>query len=128
MSDTPKCTGTNRDGTPCSARPQPDRPFCLWHDPERAADRKRWTQNAGRAKAHRVQARKKILAAGLELPAVDAALCKALQDVLAGEIEPNVATAAATLARAIVATRQAGELEQRIAALEERAGLTERSA
>ena len=60
----------------------------------------------------------------MELPEVDAALCKALTGVLAGELEPNIGTAAATIARAITSVRQVGELEQRLSALEERRGIS----
>jgi hypothetical protein len=46
--------------------------------------------------------------------------------VIAGVMEPGVATAAGSVARAMVAVKQAGELEERLTALEERAGLTDK--
>jgi hypothetical protein len=47
----------------------------------------------------------------------------ALRGVMTGSIAPGVGNAVASLARAAVAVREATELEQRLAALEDRAGL-----
>lgn len=116
--NTTKCQATNRDGSPCSARPQPGKDVCVWHDPDRASERQGWNRNAGRAKSKQVQARKRVLAGGMELNEVDAALCTALLDVLSGDLEPNIGTAAAGIARSIASVRQAGEIERRLDALE----------
>jgi hypothetical protein len=124
MADARRCIGTNRDGGPCSAMPRAGREHCQWHDPELAEARAQWKVAGGKAKSNSARARRKVLAAGLHLHEVDAALCGALLDVLAGKIEPGVATAAATVARSIVAVRQAGEMEDRLAALEAASGLT----
>ena len=121
MAEERRCAATNRTGEPCSAQPLPGRPYCRWHDPQLAADRKRWATEGGRAKsnARRAQRELQLAAAGVgQLPAV---LFRALGRVEAGELEPNVATAMATLGRAIVAATQAAELEERLAALEARA-------
>ena len=59
----------------------------------------------------------------LSLHDVDAMLCTALAGVLAGKLEPGTATAAATVARAITTVRSAGEIEERLAALEAAAGI-----
>ena len=122
MVKTSKCTGTNKDGGPCSATPQAGKSRCLWHDPALTEQRKQWSRDAGKAKASSARARKKVLAGGMELQEIDGALCQALTDVLSGELEPGIGTAAATIARTITAVRQAGELEQRITALESRRG------
>lgn len=47
----------------------------------------------------------------------------ALAKVETGKLEPAQASARATLARAIVAVRQSNELEERLVALEEKAGI-----
>ena len=47
----------------------------------------------------------------------------ALRDVLSGEIEVGRATAAATVARSLIAAKEAGTLEERLAALERRVGV-----
>ncbi len=62
-------------------------------------------------------------AATLALSEVDALLCLALKGVLAGKIEPGIATSAATVAKAITSVRSSSDLEERLAALEQRAGL-----
>lgn len=59
------------------------------------------------------------MTSGLELSEVDAAMCKALVDVLSGELEPGIGTAAATIARTVSAIRVAAGLEERLSALEE---------
>jgi hypothetical protein len=96
---------------------------CFAHDPElNARDRR---QDAGRRKSHAARWKKKlgIGADPLALRDVDAMLCQALAGVLAGEIEPGTATAAATVARAIAAVRTASDFEERLAALEAAAGI-----
>lgn len=123
-----KCQGTNRDGDPCSATPQPGKQWCVWHDPDRAEERAQWNREAGRAKSHKVQARKKVLTAGLDLGEIDAALCKALLDVLKGSLEPGVATAAATVARTISQLRTDGDFEKRLKELERQEDIRKRSA
>ncbi len=120
MNTTP-CQGTNRTGGPCSATPQPGKPWCVWHDPNLAEQRREWNRNAGRAKANSARARKKVLASAMGLSEIDAALCQAMTDVLAGTLEPNVGTAAASIARTIAAVRTTSDLETRLAALEARA-------
>jgi hypothetical protein len=50
-------------------------------------------------------------------------LSRAVRRVEAGELEPNRATALATLARALVGAWQAGEAEERLRRLEVAAGL-----
>ncbi len=60
------------------------------------------------------------------MPEVSGLLSIALRNVATGKMEPGPANALANLARAIVATQQAGELEARLAELEARAGITDR--
>lgn len=59
-----------------------------------------------------------MLAGGMTLAEIDAALCQALTDVLGGALEPNVGTAAAAIARTISAVRATWDLERRLAVLE----------
>ena len=119
-----KCQGTNREGGPCSATPQPGKPRCLWHDPARAAERAEWSKRGGRAKSHQARARKAIPpgVTGAELEGV---LTAVLTAVIGGHVEVGRANAAANVARALIAAKEAGTLEDRIAALEARAGVGE---
>lgn len=113
-----QCEATTKNNQPCSARPRPGRRFCPWHDPEIAAQRSQWSARGGANRSHRSRARKRLIEGSLTAPEVEALLGKALGDVLEGKIKPGVAIAAATLARAIVVVREAGEIEERLEALE----------
>ncbi len=117
MADARRCSGQNKDESPCSAAVQPGRAYCVWHDPARADDRARWQVEGGRARSNRARARKHLQETR-DLREVDALLCASLTSVLAGRITPGVGTAAASIARAIVAVRTAHDLEARLAAIE----------
>lgn len=117
-----RCIALNREGDPCSAVPRPGRAWCQWHDPDLAEERRRWQLEGGRNKANSARAKKRILSGALDLQEIDGALCGALTDVLAGDLEPGIATAAASLARTITAVRQVTDLEKRLEALEARRG------
>ncbi len=117
------CTATTKSGSPCSATARVGTGYCPWHDPSLEVERHGWKINAGRSKSTRNRARKKILSAALDLHEIDGALCQALLDVLEGSLEPNIATAAATVARTVSAIRAASELEARLSALEAQVGI-----
>jgi len=59
-----------------------------------------------------------VLAAARDLKEVDAQLCRAFTDVLDGRLPPGVGTAAATIARSIIAVRDAGDIAERLDQLE----------
>lgn len=115
-----KCVHPTKAGKPCGAAHYQDG-YCRWHHPDLEAQRQAERIACGRAKANCARARKKVLGGGMELSEVDAAMCKALVDVLDGTLEPNIGTAAATIARTVSAIRAASDLEHRLAALEQRA-------
>ena len=111
------CGGTNRDGSPCSARARPGRPFCPWHDPELAEQRAEWRTKGGAGRSAHNRARKAL---PRDLQGLQATLYTAVEDLQKGELDPRQATALATLARAICTVAEYGDLAQRLAALEER--------
>lgn len=121
--DRPKCKGHNRAGDPCGADAQPGRPWCLWHDPDRAEERRRWQAEGGKARSHSARARRELELADAGVKQLPGTLWRALRKVETGEIEPGVASAMATLSRAIIAAQQSSDLEERLAALETRAGI-----
>jgi hypothetical protein len=43
------CASTNRSGDPCRAAPRTGRPFCIFHDPGFARQRRDFTSHGGRA-------------------------------------------------------------------------------
>ena len=125
MADRPKCAGTNKDGiTPCSADAREGSRFCTWHDPSLEADRKRWRREGGKAKSNQRRAAKELELAAAGVGQLPAVLYRALGRVETGDLEPRVGTAMATIARAIVDVQAAHELDDRLAALEARAGIT----
>jgi len=121
-----QCVATKRNGDPCRGIPLAGKPHCFAHDDDLAGQRKQWAKDAGHAKSNAIRLKKRLGtgASTLTLPEVDALLCLALKGVLAGEIEPGMATAAATVAKAITTIRTASEMDERLAALERQAGLT----
>lgn len=127
-----RCSGRNKDGSPCSARPQADSRFCPWHDPERESDRAEWRRRGGEGKSNARRARKAIAGDLRDLGAVQATMLKALKGLEDGTVEPGVATAMATVARALVAVahenaavnfeQQLADLARQVADLSDRKG------
>ena len=120
LPSTPKqpCTGMRRDGRPCTAMVLGDGAYCFAHDPTRAAERHAARRRGGQHRANLVRLR------GLVPPrliSVYDRLESALGEVHDGTLQPGQAAAMAGLARAMVAVLQAGELEERLRALEGRA-------
>lgn len=113
-----KCSGVKRDGTPCSAPTMGGSGFCVSHDPARVVQIAEWRRQGGAAKSNRARARKTIAAAALSTADLDAVLCNVLAKVVNGKLEANIGTAAATIAKAILAVREAGQLTDRLADVE----------
>ncbi len=125
MEKHPECTATRRDGHHCQGTPMPGKMFCFAHDPDLREQRQQWTTDAGRSKSNSRRLKKSL---GLDTPTltlteIDALLCLTLKAVVSERIEPGIATSAAGVAKAIMAIRTASDLESRLAALEQRAGL-----
>jgi|SRR5215213_493431 len=108
------CKATKRDGSPCTLPAQGQQGLCWAHDPKNAEKRRRGASRGGRAKANR------------ELPQIKTLLEDLTEQVLAGELETSRAAVANQLIntrlRAIEVERkirEAEEIEERLAALEE---------
>ncbi len=110
-----RCSGTNRDGNPCSAQPQPGSTWCLWHDPTREAERAGWRRQGGRGKANVARAAKRL---PQDVKDTLGVLLRTLGRLEADEIEPGRAQAIASVARAIVTVHENASLEARLEALE----------
>ncbi len=119
-----QCLGTNRDGNPCSAMPDPGATFCRWHDPDRESDRVEWRRKGGANRSNRARARKKMADAVLTINDLDGLLCRALVQVAAGALEPGVGSAMSVIARTITTIRSTGELERWLEELERQAGIS----
>ncbi len=123
-----RCNGTNSAGGPCSAKPVRPDGFCYWHSPALEAERQENRRKGGSARSNVARARRKYAGEAMTMREVQGLLSTALREVLAGETEPGIGAAAATLGRAIAAVAQVGDLEERLAELEQRAGVETRSA
>jgi hypothetical protein len=88
------------------------------HDPANAAERSATCARGGHRKASLVRLR---TLCPPRLVSVYDTLERVLEEVHAGTLEPAQATAMATVARAMVALLTAGELEERLRAVEGRA-------
>ncbi len=119
----PQCRGKNAEGKPCGATTQAGRAWCMWHDPEREAERAEWRAQGGRARSHRSTAARELRKHATDMSSLRGTLFLTLKRVSDGELEPSVGNSMATIARAIVAVSQATDLEERLTALEQRAGI-----
>ena len=116
MHETPSiaqhCVSARRDGAPCTAQAGTSG-YCIGHDPGALEARRKGGHATSRA-----ERAGKLLPARLQ-PVV-ALLEDALGEVHRGELDPRAASAMASLAGALVRTVTAGELEERLRALEDR--------
>ncbi len=120
---TNQCQGTNRTGEPCSAHVYDGAEWCRWHDPARADDRAEWSRKGGHARSNRARARRQLADAVMSISDLDAFLCASLVKVADGHMEPNVGTAVASIAKAVLTIRTASDLERRLEALERQVGV-----
>jgi len=113
-----RCKAVNTAGNPCSGQPLLADGYCYWHSAltveERAAARRR----GGLNRSNKARAKKQLPAEPMTDAEVHAWLGIVFRSVIGGKMEPGVATAAASVAKAMVSVRQAGELERRLAELE----------
>ena len=109
---TQHCVSTRQDGAPCTAQAGASG-YCIGHDPGAQDARRKGGQATSRA-----ERAAKLLPARLQ-PMVSL-LEDALGEVHRGELDPRAASAMASLAGALVRTITAGELEERLRALEDR--------
>jgi hypothetical protein len=114
------CAYAKADGQPCRMAPLVDRPYCFAHDPERA-------EEAAEARRLGGLRRKKegTIAVAYDLPGLDTvAGIRRLLDIVVTDgvgMENGIARLRVLIAAATAATKllETGELEDRIAALEE---------
>ena len=115
-----KCSAIARSGSRCNSPALPASTFCYLHDPTAEGRRREAARKGGKARANAARARKQIPEA-LTPDELAGWLSLLFTQVMTGQIEPRVATAAATVAKTLMDVRQASELEERLAALETQA-------
>ena len=119
------CKATTRAGRPCGGTARASG-FCWFHDPALADQRAAGRRLGGSARSNRSRARRQLMDAAMSPAEIGGLLSMTLTKVIAGQTEPGVGNAAANLGKAIVAVQQAAEIEQRLEALEQALGQTER--
>jgi hypothetical protein len=122
-----RCAGRNAAGEPCEAQPIRADGYCYWHSPALADERDRKRREGGRNSSNRARAAKALPAAALTPAELQGVLAVTLKAVLAEQKSPAIGNAIANLGRAIVAVREATEVEDRLAALEAAAGVAGRA-
>jgi hypothetical protein len=123
---TERCTAIKKDGSRCSKEAEPGRTLCWSHDPANEQERRRISSRGGMASTAVLAERRG--SAAQEIRELKDELRSLARDVKEGEVPPPVGTALNqiynTLLRAMDQerrTRETGELEARLAALEARA-------
>lgn len=111
------CTATKHDGTCCEAAPLPGSHFCFFHDPAKAAARRKAQSRGGRG--NRMQT---LPADAPDVKVEDGAgvvklLSQTINQVRRGEIDPRVANTVGYLSNIVLAATGQRELEGRIAEL-----------
>lgn len=96
-----KCQGKTKEGKPCSATPRPGSQWCAWHSPEFADKRSEWSRKGGENSSHENRAKKALAGGFRDVEIAQATMLQVLAKLYKGEFDPAVATAMATVARAI---------------------------
>ena len=116
-----RCAGRNTAGDPCEAQPVRPDGYCWWHSPAAAAEREEARRRGGHNRSNKQRAKRQLPAEPMTADELHAWLGIVFKRVIVGQVEPNVATAAASVAKAMVAVAEAGaveRLEERLAELE----------
>ena len=114
--DAKRCSATRKDGQQCTAPPLGIGQLCFAHSPATAEARTAARKKGGHNSARVVRLQGLLPA---RLAPVFLRLEQALTEVADGAMEPKVGQAVAAIARAMVATLQAGELEDRLRRIEQ---------
>lgn len=118
--DASRCNGQRHDGQPCTAVIVLPSGFCFAHDPGRQSEVTAARRAGGKAKATRARLSRLMPSS---LRPVLHTLMAALDEVHDGSLEPQKAQAMAALASAAVRVFGAGQLEERLEALEAASGI-----
>ncbi|MDP9365920.1 MAG: hypothetical protein M3Q10_17160 [Chloroflexota bacterium] len=118
-----RCSAIARSGSRCASPTLPDSTFCYVHDPARAEDRIAASRKGGKARSNAERARK-AAPEGMTADELTGWLSVLFRRVMTEQTSPKVASAAATVARALLEARAQGEIEQRLSALEQAANLS----
>ncbi len=120
-----KCSAIARSGSRCGSPALPDSAYCFVHSPDTAEARREAARKGGHARSNQARARAAIPEA-MDAAELGGWLTTLFKGVITGRIEPKIGTAAATIARTMMEVRELVEIEARLVAIEDAAGIGER--
>ena len=113
------CNGITAQGQRCRSRPLVGTNYCVNHSPDISDEqRSAWRVKGGANSATKVRARKQLPGEAMESDELTAWLAVVFRRLVKGDLEPQIATATANLARTMIAVRESVEIETRLDALE----------
>ncbi len=113
------CHGITRAGERCRARPLAGSTYCVNHSPDVTdAQRKAWAARGGTNSSARARARKQLPGELMTADEIGAWLAICFKRVIAEKMDPGVANAVSTMSKAMLAVREASEVDERLSALE----------
>jgi hypothetical protein len=112
------CEAARSDGSKCKAPALPGSPFCFFHDPTKADERREAQSLGGRQNRMRT-----LDASAPEVKVKDCQdvvmlISDTINQVRRGQIDPRVANAVGYLANVLIRAVEQGDLEKRLAELE----------
>jgi hypothetical protein len=114
-----RCESLKRDGTRCGAPALAGSARCYFHDPAKAEERQQARRRGAKTRNRKPPPPTHDLTLGT-VTDVAKALAKVINEVRRGTLEPKVGNSIAALVSQLLAALKGGELEQRLAALEQR--------
>ena len=118
-----RCPSVTREGKPCSATPRPGSAYCAWHDPDLSKRRSEWSAKGGSARSNKQRAAKALPTELMSTDEIAAWLTIQYRKLIAGQLEAGIATASATVAKAIIEISKAALVEERLAEVEQVLGI-----
>lgn len=112
-----RCTATTKAGKPCNAPARPGRPYYLFHDPAAVEERRAASKKGGHNKSNAARAERRLVK--MSVHDVQIVLTTAMREVFDGNLDIGTAAARATLGRAVILANEKGDLEKRVAEIEE---------
>jgi len=117
------CIAIRKTGEPCKGSPLAGRPYCFSHDPELAEQRAEGRAQGGYGKSNSARARKRLRGLAMDPIDVNGLLSDCLLKVAAGEMDPGVGQAVASMSRALMAVQETSLLAEQVQELERAAGI-----
>ena len=112
------CNGITKGGKKCRARVIPGTNWCVFHSAD-DAQRKAWAAQGGANSSAKARARKQLPGELMGADEIGAWLAICFKRVIAEKMDPSVANAVSTMSRAMLAVREASDIEDRLNALEQ---------